>query len=327
VLALVAVVLAGALGVGADERRYTIAFANLTEEPGATLEATGFTGREVRESFVLAARRLPVDLVFYDNRRDSRTALDNANDAARRRVDLFIEYFHEPGVNERVARTLRDARIPVVAINYPVGDAPLYAVDNAAAGRIGGEALGEFAARAWPAANVIGVVVGAVNNRQDGVPARIQGVVDGLRRRQSSTRILSLDTQGNPAMVPTLIGKLLTAEPKAKLLVAALDDTTALAARSALEAGGRLPDATIVGFGCDRSIHGGANDRKEIDPSNRGSIVLGSVAFYLDRYGYDVLPLALRVLQGERVPSRTTTAHKLITAANVFREYPPYDMQ
>jgi hypothetical protein len=40
-----------------------------------------------------------------------------------------------------------------------------------------------------------------------------------------------------------------------------------------------------------------------------------------------VLPLALRVLRGERVPSRTTTAHKLITAANVFREYPPYDMQ
>ena len=33
------------------------------------------------------------------------------------------------------------------------------------------------------------------------------------------------------------------------------------------------------------------------------------------------------MLRGERVPSRTTTAHKLITAANVFREYPPYDMQ
>src|SRR2546422_331934 len=80
-------------------------------------------------------------------------------------------------------------------------------------------------------------------------------------------------------------------------------------------------------FGCDRSIHGGASDRKEIDPSNRGSIVLGSVAFYLDRYGYDVLPLALRMLRGEPVPARTTTAHKLITAANVFKEYPPYDMQ
>ena len=327
VLAFVAVLIVGSLGAGADERRYTIAFANLTEEPGATLGATGFTGREVRESFVLAARRLPVDLVFYDNRRDSRTALDNAGDAVRRRVDLFIEYFHEPGANEAVARAFREARIPVLAINYPVGDAPLYAADNVTAGRIGGEALAEFGARAWQAADVIGVVVGPVSNRHDGVPERVQGLVDGLRRRQPSTRIVSLDTQGNPATVATLIGKLLAAQPKAKLLVAALDDTTALAAKSALEAGGRLADAAIVGFGCDRSIHGGANDRKEIDPSNRGSIVLGSVAFYLDRYGYDVLPLALRVLRGERVPSRTMTAHKLITAANVFREYPPYDMQ
>ena len=41
------------------------------------------------------------------------------------------------------------------------------------------------------------------------------------------------------------------------------------------------------------------NERKEIDPNNRGSIVIGSVAFYLDRAGYDVLPLALRMLQGQ----------------------------
>jgi hypothetical protein len=76
----------------------------------------------------------------------------------------------------------------------------------------------------------------------------------------------------------------------------------------------------------DRTIHGGINDRKEIDPTNRHSIVIGSVAFYLDRLGYEVVPLALRMLRGEPVPPRTSTAHKLITAANVFIEYPPYDM-
>ena len=55
-------------------------------------------------------------------------------------------------------------------------------------------------------------------------------------------------------------------------------------------------------------------------------MVLGSVAYYMDRYGYQVLPLALRLLAGETVPPRTTTQHKLVTAANVFREYPPFDM-
>jgi ribose transport system substrate-binding protein len=323
---VIAAVLA-ALHAGAEDRRYTIAFANLTEEPGAALEGTGFTGREIRDSFVLAARGLPVDLVLYDNRRDVRTALDNAADAARRRVDVFIEYFSEPSANDAVARTLREARIPVLAINYPVGDAALYTIDNAAAGRLGGEALADFAARSWRGGNVVAVIVGPVGARQDRLPERVRGVTDGLHGWQPSLRIVQLDTQGNPATVATLVGKLAAAHPNTKFLIAALDDATALAAKSALETAGRLADGAIVSFGCDRSIHGGASDRKEIDPSNRGSIVVGSVAFYLDRYGYDVLPLAVRMARGESVPPRTTTTHRLITAANVFKEYPPYDLQ
>jgi Helix-hairpin-helix containing domain len=74
------------------------------------------------------------------------------------------------------------------------------------------------------------------------------------------------------------------------------------------------------------NIHGGASEKKEIDPNNRSSVVLGSVAYYMDRYGYDVLPLALRLLAGETLPPRTVTQHVLVTAANVFREYPPFDM-
>ncbi len=119
VLIAVATAILAALHAGADERRYTIAFANLTEEPGVTLEGTGFTGREVRESFALAARRLPVDLVFYDNRRDARAAVDNAADAVRRKVDLYVEYFDETAANDAVARTMREARIPVLARSTP----------------------------------------------------------------------------------------------------------------------------------------------------------------------------------------------------------------
>jgi hypothetical protein len=54
--------------------------------------------------------------------------------------------------------------------------------------------------------------------------------------------------------------------------------------------------------------------------------VLGSVAYYLDRYGYEVMPLALRMMKGERVPARTLTRHILVTGETVFAEYPPVDM-
>jgi len=324
---VVAVVLGAGPGLAqGQERRWVVGFANVTEEPGVTLEGTGFTGREVRESFALAARGYPVDLVFYDNQRDSARALANAEDAIARHVSLYVLYHRDLAANAALAEKLRAAGIPVLALNHAVPGAPLYTADNLAAGRIAGLALGEFGARAWRAPSKLGVIVGALGAPADGVPERVQGLTEGLKRHLPALRVVTLDTQGNPAQVAPLLGRVLAAQPGAKLLIGALDDATALAAKSALEAAGRAADGAIVSHGVDRSIHGGINDRKEIDPNNRGSIVLGSVAFYLDRYGYDVLPLAMRMLRGEAIPPVTVTNHRLITPANVWIEYPPYDM-
>jgi ribose transport system substrate-binding protein len=307
------------------QRQYVVAFANLTEEPGVTLEGTGFTGREIRESFVLAARAYPVEMVFYDNQRDDARALQNADAAIARKVDLYIQY-HAGAANATIAEKLKAAGIKVLALNYPVPGAPLYTVDNLAAGRVAGQALAQFALRSWRGQPTAAVVVGNLSATADRVPERAQGVTEALAQRLPAVKVTALDTHGNPAQVAPLLGKFLAAHPSGKLLLAATDDTTALAVKSAVEAAGRVHDAAIVSHGVDRTIHGGMNDRKEIDPSNRGSIVIGSVAFYLDRYGYEVLPLAMRMLRGESLPARVTTRHVLVTATNVFIEYPPYDM-
>ena len=326
VVAAVAVILIGIDPPASAQRRWVVAFANLTEEPGVTLEGTGFTGPEVRESFTLAARPHPVDLVFYDNRRDDVRAVENAEAAVARRVDLYVQYHRSAAANATVAQKLKAAGIPVLAVNDPVPGAPLYALDNVAAGRVAGEALARFAARTWSGQPTVAVVIGRVSAAAERVPERVRGVTDALRERLPAARLTTLDTQGNPAQVAPLLGAFLSANPSRKVLIAATDDATALAAKAAVEATGRARDAAIVGQGVDRTIHGGINDRKEIDPTNRNSIVIGSVAFYLDRLGYEVLPLALRMLRGEAVPPRTLMPHKLITAANVFIEYPPYDM-
>ena len=253
-------------------------------------------------------------------------AVENAEAAVAGRVDLYVQYHRGATANATVAQKLKAAGILVLAVNDPVPGAPLYALDNVAAGRVAGEALAQFAARAWSGQPTVAVAIGRVSAAAERVPERVRGVTDALRERLPAARLTTLDTQGNPAQVAPLLGAFLSANPSRKVLIAATDDATALAAKAAVEATGRARDAAIVGQGVDRTIHGGINDRKEIDPTNRNSIVIGSVAFYLDRLGYEVLPLALRMLRGEPVPPRTLTSHKLITAANVFIEYPPYDM-
>lgn len=317
-LAICLIVAGAAIASSAPERRYRIGFANLTEKPDETLEATGFTGREVRESFELAARLLPVDLVFYDNQRDPRRVLANAEAAIAARVDLLIEYSDDPAANAAVAGRMKAAGIPVLAINYPVPGAPLYTADNIEAGRVAGEALAQFGEQNWAGQKMVGVLAGHWPARDGRVQARARGVREALLRRVPGLKITQVETAE--------IGRFAAANPNTKLLVAAMSDAVALAAKQALESAGRALDAVIVGQGLDRSMHGNQNDRREIEPTNRGSIVLGSVAFYLDRYGYEVLPLALRMLRGEPVPPRTVTRHLLVTAANVWREYPPSDM-
>ena len=326
---LVVALLVGGLLLAASahaQRRWVVAFANITEAPGVTIEGTGFTGREVRESFDLAVRKHPIDLVFYDNAEDDARAVANAEAAIARKVDLYVQYHRGAAANATVGQKLKAAGIPVLAINYPVPGAPLYGLDNAAAGRVAGEALAEFAARSWPGQPAVAVIIGRISASADRVPERVRGVSDVLRQRLPNARLTTLDTQGNPAQVAPLLGAFLANQGSRKVLIATTDDATALAAKSAVESAGRTRDAVIVSHGVDRTIHGGASDRKELDPANRGSIVIGSVAFDLDRLGYAVLPLAMRMLRGESVPAVTATPHKLVTATNVFAEYPPYDM-
>ena len=310
----------------AGQRRFRIAFANLNDDSSARIEGLGFSGAEVRRSFELASRTLPVEMIYYDNGGEPEAALANAYDAVGRKVDLFIEYNSDADSNAEIAGKLKAAAIPVLALNYPVPGAPLYAADNTLAGQIAGKALGEFAKQTWADETIVAVVAGDLADPASYVPERVQGIIDGLHKNLPDVPISRLDTSGNPVRVDALLSKFLASQPRTKVLVGTLDDPTALAAKGAIERAGRVGDCIMVSQGLDHSVHGGANEKKEIDPNNRGSVILGSVAYYVDRYGYEVLPLAMKMLNGEQIPARTTTRHALVSAKNVFTEYPPYDM-
>ena len=322
---------AGALALtapafAAPARRYTIAFANLTEELGARIEGLGFSGIEVRRSFEFAARTLPVDMVYFDNGGEPGRALTNAQAILKLKPDLFIQYNADLEANAEIGGKMQAAGIPVLALNYPVPGAPFYGADNFGAGRLAGVTLGQFAKRDWREETSVAAVAGDLGDLGPAVSARARGIAEGLAQELPGLKPATLDTSGSPLRIEAMLKKLFASLSREKLLLATLDDATALAARAALELMARNNDCVICSQGLDRSIHGGANDKKEIDPANRASPVIGSVAYFVDRYGYDVLPLALKMLAGETLPARTLTKHVLVSAQNIFAIYPPYDM-
>ena len=315
----------GVSGSRAEGRRYRIALANFDETPGVTLEGLGFTGAEVRRSFELAARTLPVEMIYFDNAGEAARAVANAEAAIAAKVDLLIEYNGDADANAEIARRLAAASIPAFALINSLPGAPLYGPDNRAAGRIAGRALGTFAVETWPAEQVLGVLIGDLADPGPAITDRVQGIIEGIHQSLSALNLALLDTGGQPVRADALLAKFLQTQ-RGRVLIATLDDLAAVYAKNAIEMNRRQSDCVIISQGLDRNIHGSASEKKEIDPNNRGSVVLGSVAYYMDRYGYDVLPLALRLLTGETLPPRTVTQHMLVTAANVFREYPPFDM-
>lgn len=224
----------------AGQRRFRIAFANLNDDPSARVEGLGFSGAEVRRSFELASRTLPVDMIYYDNAGDPEAALANAYDAVGRKVDLFIEYNSDAEANAEIARKLKAAAIPVLALNYPVPGAPLYAADNLLAGQIAGKALGEFAKQNWADQTVVAVIAGDLADPAAYLPQRVQGIIEGMHKNLPDVTITRLDTSGNPVRVDGLLSKLLASQPRTKVLIATLDDPTALAAKGAIERAGRV---------------------------------------------------------------------------------------
>src|ERR1700739_2302833 len=150
----------GARVARGEGRRFRIALANLDETPGVSLEGLGFTGTDVRRSCELAARTLPVDMLYFDNAGDPARAVANAEAAIAAKVDLLIEYNADADANAEIARRLAATSIPVLALIDPLPGAPLYGPDNRAAGRIAGRALGAFARESWPDEQVLGVMMG-----------------------------------------------------------------------------------------------------------------------------------------------------------------------
>jgi ribose transport system substrate-binding protein len=310
----------------AEPRRYRIAFADLDETAGVTLEGLGFTGAQVRRSFDLAARDLPVDMLYFDNGGDPARAVANAEAAIAAKVDLLIEYNADAEANATIARRLAGAHIPALALVYPLPGAPLYGPDNRAAGLIAGRALGAFAHENWAGEQVLGVLIGDLADPPPAVAERVKGITDGVHEALPGLKLAMLDTGGQPVRADALMTRFLQTQSGRKMLIATLDDLAAVYAKNAIEMNRRQSDCIIVSQGLDPNIHGGVSEKKEIDPNNRDSVILGSVAYFMDRWGEEVLPLALHLLAGEKVPPRTVTKHVLVTAETVFSLYPPYDM-
>lgn len=265
-----------------------------------------------------AAERHGVQLLILDNEYSEEMALTNAQMFVKQGVDLVVEF----QVNERIApviaHTFAEAKIPCLAIDIPQPGAVFFGVNNYQAGLIAGRALGEYARDKWK--RKVDKVLLLELPIAGAVPqARMTGALNGIQEvigKLPETAIVHLDCGGDEHKSRQITHEFLSSVTATeKILIATIHDPAAVGTLKAIKDAGRTNKNTVV-VGHDAT----KATRHELTKAN--SCLLGSVGFFPEKYGEQIIPLVLKILGGEAVPPMSYIEHKLITKENVESYYP-----
>lgn len=290
------------------QRRLRIGF-------GAQTTSSTFS-EMVTESVREAALRNNVDLVEVNNRYSSKTALRNADLLIRERVDVAIEFQTYENVAPVIAARFLSAGIPVIAVEIPHPGAVYFGANNYEAGLIGGRALGKWAKENWT--GFVDEILLIEECIAGPLPqSRLTGALTGMREvlpdlgRATVTRF-----DGKGAFGPSLdlVRKHLRRQSRKRTLVAAINDPSALGAVRAFEECGCASFCAVMG---QNAITEACEEMRK-----PGSRLVGSVAYFPERYGQELIPLAVAMAAKKQAPPAVFTKHKLVTPRNVNEIYP-----
>ena len=272
--------------------------------------------RLVSNSVERAAAAHDVDLVSVNNRYSAKVAVRNAESLVRDRVDLVIEFQTYENVSSDVASRFLDAGIPVIAVEIPHPGAIYFGANNYQAGLVGGRALARWALENWEgkADEVILLeerVAGPLpRSRVTGMLHGVQELMPGLE----GAPVTTFDGRGSFEPSLTVIRKYLRKARSRRMLVMANNDPSALGALGAFEECGRIQCCAVMG---QNAIPEARQEMRS--PHTR---LIGSVAYFPEKYGDQLIPIALSVLAGKPVAPAILVRHQLVVPANVDKVYP-----
>ena len=293
-------------------RTYKIGFANLVRDITFTID--------VENGIKAAAEKAGnIELIILDNKLDGATALANADIFINQGVDGVIEFQTDEKFGLVIMDKFRAKNIPVIAIDIPMPGATFFGADNYRAGFMAGEALAKAFKERFPNAPPL-LLLGELPQSGPIPAARIEGYFQGVKSvfpELSEQHVRRFDTKNTLEESRTQVANILTTiPPGTKFMGGAINDGSTLGMLAAIEAAGRLQDAVLAGQGADQT------GREEM--CRQGSIMIGSTAYFPEKYGEKIIPAMLKLLNGEPVPPAIYVDHVFITPKNIKQYYPDF---
>ncbi len=272
--------------------------------------------RTVAESIQRVALEEGIDLLVLNNRYSAKVAVRNADLFVREHVDLVIEFQTDDHCASIISSKLHEAQIPLIAIEIPHPGATFYGANNYRAGLLGGRYLAKWALQHW-GGKVDEVILLELPIAGALPKSRLTGMLAAMREilpRLEDSQVLMLNGNGQFESSLEIIRKYLRRSRSRRVLVGAVNDPSAIGALRAFEEAGRSEQCAVMGHNAS------AEARSEIrKPKTR---LVGSVAYFPERYGEALIPLAIDILQGKRTPPAVFVRHQLVTRDTIDHIYP-----
>ncbi len=272
--------------------------------------------QQVAASVTAAAASSGVELLILDNRFDAETAIRNAEEFVRQRVDLVLEFQAEEHVAPHVAYLFKNAGVPLIAIDVPHPNATYFGVDNFEVGYEAGTLLAQHALRKWKgkADWVLGIGLAEAGSF---VQSRITGAFEAVRTRLNENipadRFLRLEGRGMRQPSHLAVAEFLAKRRRGeRFLVATATDSSALGVLDAARAAGRENDFAIAGQDCIPEA---------IEEMKSGkSAIIGSVSHEAQTYGPRLIQLGITLVRGNSVPPYNYVKHRVVTTEELKTE-------
>jgi ribose transport system substrate-binding protein len=272
--------------------------------------------KEVSAGLQRAAAAQGIELICVDNRYNAKIAQRNADVLVREKVDLVIEFQTDEHVAPIVAAKYRAADIPLIALEIPHPGATYFGANNYEAGLIGGRHLGRWARQQRCGEDTEIVLI--TLDRAGSLPRmRLTGMLVGMKEVHpplEQCHVTYLDGDGKLGESFEAMRRHLRTSRARRLLIGAINDPSALGALRAMQEAGRVDSCAIMGQ--NASPEGRAELRQP------GTRLIGSVAYFPERYGAEIVAVALDLLHRRAVPPAVFVKHQLVTPENVDHVYP-----
>jgi ribose transport system substrate-binding protein len=272
--------------------------------------------RQVFDGLARACLKAQMELIMVDNRRDPKAAVRNAEHLIREHVDLAVEFQINESAAPEVASQFQNAGIPLIAVDVPHPGATYFGADHYLAGLLGGRCLGHYATHQWQGC-VDNILLLEIARAGPLLRTRVDGILDGIKdvfAAAENCQVVRLDAKGEFRVAMECVRKYLRGRTARHILVGAANDASALGALRAFQECGRSALCAVVGQAAEPEA------RAEMRVT--GTRLIGSVAYFPERYGDAIIPIATDLLLGKSTTPATFTSHQLITPENVNRLYP-----